>query len=244
MNKITYVDDAGNPQSTHWNTRARLLHELQEDDDLALSKTYLDKVVDTSYNDILQDAEMMAFARSMAKGIFGDNCAACHGAGAAGVVGLFPNLADDDWLWGGTPEDIEVTIQEGRFGFMPAFKSALDDKQLDDVAGYVLSLSGHIVDQKIIARGRDIFQSEEGGCYYCHTPEATGLKSQGAANLTDAVWTVADVVGTGALDEKKAAVRNVIKNGVQRRMPQWSERLTPAQIKLLTVYVHELGGGQ
>ena len=95
-----------------------------------------------------------------------------------------------------------------------------------------------------IARGRDIFQGKEGGCYYCHTGKATGLKSQGAANLTDAVWTVADVIGAGTLEKKQAAVRNVIKNGVQRHMPKWSERLTPAQIKLLTVYVHELGGGQ
>lgn len=244
MNNITYVNDAGQPQSSHWNTRARLLHEMQESEQAAIGKAYLDKVADTSYGDILQDAEMMAFARSVAKGLFGDNCAACHGAGAAGVIGLFPNLADDDWLWGGAPEDIEATIRQGRYGFMPAFKPALDEQQLDDVAGYVLSLSGHQVDPAVIARGRDIFQGKEGGCYYCHTHAATGLKSQGSANLTDAIWTVADVTGAATLEEKQAAVRRVISSGVQRHMPHWSGRLTPAQIKLLTVYVHELGGGQ
>ena len=244
MNNITFVNDAGVLQTSHWNTRARLLRELQEGDAAAVSKVYLEKVAKTSYSDILQDAEMMTFARSVAKGIFGDNCTPCHGAGAAGVIGLFPNLADDDWLWGGTPEEIEASIQHGRFGFMPAFKAVLDDKQLDDVTGYVLSLSGHEIEQGIIKRGRDIFRGKEGGCYYCHTSAATGLKSQGAANLTDAVWTVADVIGADSLEAKNSAVRNVIEKGVQRRMPPWSERLTPEQIKLLTVYVHELGGGQ
>lgn len=244
MNNITYLNDAGEQQTSHWNTRARLLHELQEGDANAVSQSYLDKVANTRYPDILQDAEMMAFARSVAKGLFGDNCVPCHGAGAAGVIGLFPNLADDDWLWGGKPEEIEATIRQGRYGFMPAFKSVLDDKQLDDVAGYVLSLSGHAVGQEVVARGREIFQGKVGGCYYCHTSAATGLKSQGSANLTDAVWTIADVIGADSLEDKQAAVRQVIETGVQRRMPHWSERLTPEQIKLLTVYVHELGGGK
>lgn len=244
MNDITFVNDAGEQQTTHWNTRARLLHELQQGEDSAIGNSYLEKVAESDYAEILQDAEMMSFARSVAKGIFGDNCVPCHGAGAAGVIGLFPNLADDDWLWGGKPEEIEATISQGRYGFMPAFKSALNDKQLDDVTGYVLSLSGHEIDSEVIARGRDIFLGNEGGCYYCHTTSATGMKSQGAANLTDAVWTIADVTGAKSLQAKQAVVRKVIENGVQRRMPAWSERLTPEQIKLLTVYVHELGGGQ
>ncbi len=244
MNDITFVNDAGELQTSHWNTRARLLRELQEGDTAEVSKAYLEKVAATEYPTILQDAEMMAYARSAAKGLFGDNCVPCHGAGAAGVIGLFPNLADDDWLWGGTPQEIEATIKHGRLGFMPEFKAALDDQQLDDVTGYVLSLSGHEVGQEMAARGREIFQGKAGGCYYCHTAKATGLKSQGATNLTDAVWTIADVINARTLDAKKAAVRRVIEKGVSRRMPHWSDRLTPEQIKLLTVYVHELGGGQ
>ncbi len=244
MNSITFVDGEGNEKTTHWNTRSLLMKDLQEGKGAKLSQEYMDTVAETDYSEILADAEMMAFSRSMAKGIFGDNCAPCHGAGGAGVMGLFPNLADDDWLWGGTVEEIEATLTRGQIGFMPAFKETFDEQQLDDVASYVLSLSGHEVDAAAGTRGKDIFQTDTGGCYYCHTAEGTGLKSQGAANLTDQIWTVVDVNAAATLDDKKALVKQVIAKGVERKMPAWSERLTPAQIKLLTVYVHELGGGQ
>lgn len=244
MNTITFVDGEGNEKTTHWNTRSLLLKDLQEGKSAVLSREYMDKVAAASYSEILGDAEMMAFTRSMANGIFGDNCAPCHGSGGAGVMGLFPNLADDDWLWGGSVGAIETTISEGRYGFMPAFRDTFDDTQLDDVASYVLSLSGHKVDTAASARGRDIFQTDTGGCHYCHTSTGAGLKSQGAANLTDSVWTLVAVESAPDLEAKKALVKGVIANGVQRTMPRWSERLSPAQIKLLTVYVHELGGGQ
>jgi cytochrome c oxidase cbb3-type subunit 3 len=204
----------------------------------------MSNVTAASYSEILSDPEMMAFTRSVAKGLFGDNCAPCHGTGGQGVIGLFPNLADDAWLWGGSIEDIRQTIADGHYGFMPAFRDTFDDRQLDDVASYVLSLSGNQVDEGARARGEQLFQTEAGGCYYCHTSAGTGLKSQGAANLTDQVWTIADVNGSDDPAVRRARVKTVIRNGVQRRMPQWSDRLTPDQIKLLTVYVHELGGGQ
>lgn len=244
FNRITYVDREGREHQTHWNTRAKLLHEMQQDKDAATRRAYLDKIEKASYSVILRDAEMMDFTRSQAKGLFGDNCAPCHGAGGTGVVGLFPNLADDDWLWGGKVEDIAQTIGGGRTGFMPAFRDTLNDAQIDDVAGFVLSLSGHDIDADRVARGRTIFQSDVGACYYCHTPAGTGLRSQGAANLTDAIWTVADVLDSGSPEAEHAAVAAIVRNGVNRHMPAWSSRLSPAQIKLLTVYVHELGGGQ
>ncbi len=244
MNTITFVDGDGNEKTTHWNTRALLIKDLQEGKAAVLSREYMENVAAAGYSEILGDPEMMAFTRSMAKGIFGDNCAPCHGAGGAGVIGLFPTLADDNWLWGGFVKDIETTIRDGRFGFMPAFKETFSEAQLDDVAGYVLSLSGQAVDATASARGKTVFQTNEGGCYYCHTPDGTGLKSQGAANLTDRIWTIVDVNGAADPEAKKALVKQVIANGVERRMPHWSERLTPAQTKLLTVYVHELGGGQ
>ncbi len=244
MNTITFVDGSGEERTTHWNTRSLLLKEMQQSESAQRSREYLEKVAATDYQEILSDPEMMDFTRSMAKGLFGDNCAACHGTGGSGVIGLFPNLADDDWLWGGTVEQIETSIRAGRYGFMPEFRNTLNAQQLDDVATYVLSLSGNKVDQTVAARGEKIFQTDTGGCYYCHTESGTGLESQGAANLTDQVWTVADVNGAETLDAQKAEVKQVIRNGVERRMPGWSERLTAAQIKLLTVFVHELGGGQ
>ena len=244
LNTITFMDGEGKEKTTHWNTRSLLIKDLQEGKQALRSQEYMDKVAAADYAEILRDPEMMAFTRSMAKGIFGDNCVPCHGAGGAGVLGLFPNLADDDWLWGGSVEDIQTTLAEGRYGFMPAFKDTFSERQLDDVASYVLELSGHAVDAAASARGREIFQTDQGGCYYCHLSAGTGLKSQGAANLTDRIWTIVDVNAAENPDARKALVKQVIANGVERRMPGWSERLTPAQIKLLTVYVHELGGGQ
>ena len=244
MNDITFVDTDGKKVTMHWNTRALLLKDLEQGKEAKLSREYMEKVAQASYAQILGDPEMMAFTRSVAKGLFGDNCAACHGAGGQGVIGLFPNLADDDWLWGGTVQDIHNTITHGRFGFMPEFRDTFNDRQLDDLASYVLSLSGHEVDEAAKGRGKVLFQTDAGGCYLCHSSAGTGLKSQGSANLTDQVWTIADVNGVPDLATMKKRVEHVIKNGVQRRMPGWSDRLSPTQIKLLTVYVHELGGGQ
>lgn len=244
MNTITFTNDAGEQVESHWNTRALLLNDMQQGAEAVKSREYMEKVAAASYEEILADPDMMAFTRSVTKGLFGDNCAACHGAGGVGVVGLFPNLADDDWLWGGSVAEIEATLTHGRGGFMPAFKETFNDEQLDAVAAYVLSLSGEQVDTGLATSGKAIFQSEAGGCYYCHTMEGTGLKSQGAANLTDNIWTIVDVPAAADLAAKRDVVKGVVRDGVIRKMPAWKDRLSDTQIKLLTVYVHELGGGQ
>ena len=242
-NTITYTVD-GEERTTHWNTRALLMKEMQSGRSAQKMQAYMEQVAAASYEDILADEEMLAFTRAVAKGLFGDNCAACHGAGGSGVVGLFPNLVDDAWLWGGSVEDIEQTLTQGRRGFMPAFERSLSEDQIDAVANYVLSLSGHEVDGDKAQRGMQIFNGREGGCFYCHTKAGTGLESQGAANLTDSIWTVARVPGQDSLDGKLQEVKQVVENGIERVMPAWDERLSDNEIKLLTVYVHELGGGQ
>lgn len=242
-NTITYTVD-GEERTTHWNTRALLMKEMQSGKSAQKMQAYMEQVAAASYEDILADEEMLAFTRAVAKGLFGDNCAACHGSGGAGVMGLFPNLVDDAWLWGGTVEQIEETLSEGRHGFMPAFGRSLNDGQIDAVAHYVLSLSGHEVDDDMAQRGMQIFNGREGGCFYCHTKEGTGLESQGAANLTDSIWTVANVPGQDSLEGKLNEVKRVVGNGIERVMPAWEGRLSDNEIKLLTVYVHELGGGQ
>jgi cytochrome c oxidase cbb3-type subunit 3 len=245
INTITFVNDAGEEVTTEWNTRARLIKEMQSGEEALKQQAYLKQVGESSYEQIQGDAEMMGFVNSMAKGLFGDNCAACHGVGGTpAMIGQYPNLGDDAWLWGGSVAQIEKTIVGGRVGYMPGFAATFSDEQLDQVTSYVLSLSGHQVDAAKAAAGQKIFQGETGGCYYCHTKEATGMASVGSANLTDAIWTVADVPGAASDEESFARVRDVIKNGVQREMPAWEGRLSAAEIKLLTVYVHSLGGGQ
>jgi len=239
---VTYERD-GEQVTTHWNTRAELIEEMQSGRQTMKQQAYLEQVAAASYEEILDDPEMMAFSRSMAKVLFADNCAACHGTGGAPAqIGLYPNLVDDAWLWGSGLQDIEHAIRYGRNGYMPAFDHALNDQQIDQLAHYVLSLSGHAVDAQLAAAGGELFQGQAGGCHYCHTPSGEGLSSQGAANLTDAIWTVANVPGTPDLDGKLEVVRQVIHDGIQRQMPPWEHRLDDVQIKLLTVYVKSLGG--
>jgi cytochrome c oxidase cbb3-type subunit 3 len=239
---ISYQSE-GKEVTTHWNTRAELIEEMQTGDETLKQQAYLKKVAAASYEDIVNDPEMMAFTRSMAKVLFADNCAACHGVGGTpAMVGLYPNLSDDAWLWGGDIDQVEQTISQGRNGYMPAFGGVLADEKIDQLAHYVLSLSGQTVDGEKAAAGQEIFQGKEGGCHYCHTASGGGMFSQGAANLTDVVWTVADVSGAADDALRLEAVKSVIHDGVSRQMPAWKGRLDDAQIKLLTVYVQSLGG--
>ncbi|BAN68237.1 cytochrome-c oxidase, cbb3-type subunit III [endosymbiont of unidentified scaly snail isolate Monju] len=241
----SFVDADGKEVTTHWNTRAEFIRDMQSGEEALKQKAYLEKVAGASYEEILNDPDMMAFTQSLAKVLFADNCAACHGLGGTPAeVGNFPNLRDDAWLWGGSIARIEQTIRKGRLGYMPSFGKVLSDEEIEALANYVLSLSGHNVDKGLAARGDKLFHSEQAGCYYCHTNSGKGLYSQGSANLTDQVWTVADVNGAGSVAEKVERVKSVIRSGIQRRMPAWEGRLSDEEIKLLTVYVHGLGGGQ
>lgn len=244
FNTITFKNDKGEDVTTHWNTRSRFIADQQTGEMAMRQKAFMDKVAGSEYSDILQDPDKMAFVRSTSKVLFADNCAACHGSGGAGVVGLFPNLADDDWLWGGSVESIEHTLSNGRLGFMPAFAQTFDAAQLESVAHYVLKQSGESEgDAAQIAQGEKLFNGEGGGCYYCHGTDAKGLSSQGSANLTDQIWTVANVPAAANYDAKLELVKQVVNKGINREMPSWKERLSPEQIKMLTVYIHQLGGG-
>jgi len=242
MATVTYERN-GAQVTTHWNTRAELIQEMQTGSETLKRQAYLEKVAQASYEEITADPEMMAFTRSMAKVLFADNCAACHGLGGSPTqVGLYPNLRDDAWLWGGSIAQIEETIHDGRRGFMPAFGEVLGDEQIEQLAHHVLSLSGHQVDAAKAEAGRAIFEGKAGGCHYCHTVSGEGLHSQGAANLTDAIWTVVDVPGAADDAARIDAVEKVIHDGIQRHMPAWGDRLDDTEIKLLTVYVQSLGG--
>ncbi len=241
MNDITYTTSAGKTVTTHWNTRAALMQDLQAARER--QKPYLDQISKASYNEIAKDPEKSAFAYSMAKVLFADNCAACHQTGGAGVIGLYPNLADDDWLWGGKVENIEATIRGGRKGMMPAFGKRLSETEMDDLSEHVLSLSGNKVDAAKELRGKALFEGSA-GCFACHGKDAKGQASMGSANLTDSIWTIANVPGQTTLEGKKAEVKKVIFNGISREMPTWKGRLSDTEIKMLTFYVHELGGGK
>lgn len=232
------VEENGQTKEMPWNSRSQLIAEMQSSPAAVKQREYIEKVGKASYEEILANPDMMAFARSMAKGYFGDYCAACHGSGGQGNLPYFPNLADDDWLWGGKVEHIEASLNNGRKGNMPAFP--VQGEAMDDLASYVLSLSGEQVDAAAAERGKKGYAM----CMGCHGAEGKGNPMLGAANLTDKAWSVINIPAAGSLEEKKKLISGVVNKGIQREMPAFAKRLKPEEIKMLTVYVHELGGGQ
>lgn len=241
---VTYTNSAGQEESWHWNTRAKLLKETQEAE--AEQKPYYEKIMALPFQQIATDPQLNNFiTQSAGKALFNENCAACHQVGGGGKVGHYPNLTDDDWLYGGTYEKIQETITDGRHGYMPPFAEALEKDQIEDLANYVLSLSGNQVDAAKAKKGDALFHSNTAACFYCHGDDAKGRKIIGSANLTDHIWLWANVPAAETPADKVAAVEQVIEGGLNKGvMPTWGGRLTPEQIKVLTVYVHELGGGK
>lgn len=240
---ISYTNAEGKTEEWHWNTRAKLLKETEEA--VAQQKPYYDKIMSMAFEQIGKDPQLNSFVLSAGKPLFADNCAACHQSGGGGKLGTAPNLTDDDWIYGGTYDKIQETITHGRHGYMPPFAEALDKDQIDELANYVLSLSGNQVDPAKAAKGNELFHSNTAACFYCHGDNAKGRKDIGSANLTDKIWLWADVPGAHDTAGKVAAVTQVINSGLNKGvMPTWEGRLKPEQIKLLAVYVHDLGGGQ
>ena len=200
------------------------------------------QLASASVAEIRADPALLRLALATGKAAFGDNCAACHGSAATGRIG-YPNLQDDDWLWGGTPEAIERTIRfgarsghgEAHVGDMPAFgrDGVLTRPEIEAAATYVLSLSDRPgVAGASVEKGAEIFA---GHCAACHGEGAKGNPEMGAPNLTDAIWLY------GAAPEQVVATITGGRKGV---MPAWDGRLDPATIKSLAVYVHGLGGGR
>ncbi len=195
----------------------------------------------TALKDIKADADLLRFAMTAGGVTFQTNCAPCHGRGAQGFTG-YPNLNDDDWLWGGTIEDIHQTIQYGirsgdkraRDSQMPRYgvEKLLTDGQITDAAEYVLSLSGKSHDGVTAARGGLIFKEQ---CSACHGDDGRGKPDQGAPNLTDDIWLYGG---------SREAVVASIRTGRGSGMPSWVGRLDPVTVKALAVYVHSLGGGK
>lgn len=236
------VNVDGKEISSHWNTRIALIKDEQQSQ--REQAKYYNQIHDMNLQQISQDKQLMGFVLSAGKTLFGDNCAACHRAGGQGTPGVAPNLVDDDWLYGGTLDKIYQTISNGRHGYMPSFGQALDSQQIASVAEYELSLSGHSTNPALAQAGNALFHSDKVGCYGCHGVKGTGSQVIGAPNLTDKIWVWAKVdPKTGVPD--RATLEQLITNGLNRNvMPTWSRRLSPDQIKILALYVHQLGGGQ
>ncbi|MDE2578350.1 MAG: cytochrome-c oxidase, cbb3-type subunit III [Hyphomicrobiales bacterium] len=224
-----------------WSSRnevAQNVAELQQ-----LRAPGVAKLQAASVADIEKNPELLAIARQHGGAAFANNCAPCHGAGAQGAIG-YPNLNDDDWLWGGKSADIQQTIEHGirwdadkdtRSGAMPSFgkDGTLKADEIKNVVQYVRSLSGLPNEGGAdLAKGKQIFADN---CAACHGAEGKGTQEMGAPNLTDKIW----LYGSDT-----ATITNRVVNGGGGQMPAWTGRLDPVTIKALTVYVHTLGGGK
>lgn len=218
-----------------WSSRGDLAKEMSAAD--IARQSVVQKIAVTDIEKLPGQPELMQAAISGGAAAFKVNCVQCHGAGAAGSPG-YPNLNDDDWIWGGTLTDIEYTLTHGvrwagaeetRVNFMPAFEGALDAKQARALASHVLSLSG---------KGRstpEAAQAFADNCAACHGAGGEGIPALGAPALNDAIWLFG---GTEAEIAKQILAP---RHGV---MPAWKGRLDPVTIKMLAAYVHSRGGGQ
>ena len=222
-----------------WNSRVEVTERI--DEAKRGQSRYLDRIRAQTSDEIRREPDLLNFALAGGKAAFADNCAPCHGAGGAGRIG-FPSLADDLWIWGGKLGDIEQTIRFGirgghekaRTGLMPNFGAdgVLKAPQIDDVAEYVLAFTGRGQDKAAAERGAKVFADN---CVACHGEKGAGSAELGAPPLNTRIF----LYGGG----KDAIVRQVTKpqHGV---MPAWTGRLDDETIKMLTLYVHSLGGGK
>ncbi|TBV07424.1 cytochrome-c oxidase, cbb3-type subunit III [Stutzerimonas kirkiae] len=169
-------------------------------------------------------------ALKMGGRLFASNCSVCHGSDAKGAYG-FPNLTDDDWLWGGDAATIKTTIQHGRIATMPAWRDVIGEEGIRDVTGYVRSLSGRENPEGIaidLERGQNIFASN---CVVCHGSDGKGLAMLGAPNLTDNVW----LYGSSF-----AQIQQTLRYGRNGRMPAQENILGNDKVHLLAAYVYSL----
>lgn len=229
------------------------------------------KLASATVAQILADDDMRSYAIGSSRVLFGDNCATCHGAGGQGGPN-FPVLADDDWLYGGSVDDIAMSIAKGRMGSMPAHEKILTTDEVDQLVQFVIDDSNGVANESGLAL------YNEKGCVACHGADKKGIQMMGAANLTDQIWrfsgeeeqirhTILHGVNDAsdpktrlatmpAWSEKMAimleAIAYAVEDGDDPNDIDWddeldgseSERLTENEIKKLAVYVHQLGGGQ
>ena len=223
-----------------WNSRVAVANDLNELKTLRAPMTT--KLAAVALADLRNDQALADFAYAQGRASFRENCGPCHGAGSGGARG-YPNLNDNDWLWGGTLEKIRQTIEFGvRSGHakahenqMPAFgkDGLLKPNEVVTVANYVRAIANLSTRAGFdLAAGKKLYADN---CALCHGPEGKGNKELGAPNLTDGIW---------LFGSDEATLIEVIANSRGGVMPAWSGRLDPMTIKALTFYVHSLGGGE
>ena len=224
-----------------WSSRALVAEDIQAAE--TANAAINEKLATVELTAIADDSELTTYATQAGAAVFRTWCAQCHGSGAAGVKASgYPNLLDDDWLWGGDIESIHYTISHGirneddddaHYSEMPAFGELLEEEEITQVVNFVMTLSGETpVDEAQVEAGAVVYADN---CSACHGEAGEGDISQGAPNLADAIWLYG-----GDYDTLVDTV-TYSRFGV---MPNWNTRLSEAQIRAVATYVHGLGGGQ
>ena len=221
-----------------YSTRAEVERDIAAHE--ASNAALEEKLATVELASLSEDEALSHYAVSSGAAVFRNNCSQCHGSGAAGAKG-YPNLLDDDWLWGGTFEDIALTVRHGirndtdddaRYSQMPAYGEILEADEIDALVETVRGLAGEEHDATLAAAGAEIFADN---CAACHGETGMGDREQGAPNLTDAIWLYGG---------DRETLHETITNARFGVMPAWGPRLTDAQVNAVSAYVHQLGGGE
>jgi len=224
----------------NWSSRDQLQQEMVQEQ--ARKAPIMNAVAVTPVQQLASNPQLLQAAIEGGRAAFRVNCVQCHGTGASGSSG-YPNLNDDDWLWGGDIRSIQYSIEHGvrnpdhkqtRMSQMPAFgrDGLLQPNEIDDLTAYVRAVSKQQPTGAAASRGAVLFTNN---CAACHGADAKGNRAVGAPNLTDAIWLYG-----GDADSIHKSISDA-RYGV---MPRWGDRLGPATVKMLAAYVHSLGGGE
>lgn len=223
------------PGTLGWSSRGDLENDIAAD--FARREPIFKAIANTPIEQLPQDPALLNQAIEGGRAAFKVHCVQCHGAGAAGSRG-YPNLNDDDWLWGGDLQSIEHTLIHGirnpdyddtRVSQMPAFGEILKPAEIEALITHVRSLSGL---EKPSAAGVTLFAEN---CAACHGENGKGIRDLGAPNLSDSIWLYGG---------EREMLRQTIKYARNGVMPRWNARLDPVTIRMLAAYVHSLGGGE
>lgn len=221
-----------------WSTRGDVAQDIIEHE--AKNETLVTALLAAELSEVPQNADLNRYAIARGAAVFRAQCSQCHGSGAAGAKG-YPNLLDNDWLWGGTTDEIAHTIAHGirnetdddaRWSQMPAFEEIFEEEELKATVEYIFSLSNSEHDAALAATGAELYLDN---CSACHGEAALGDHDIGAPNLADAIWLYGG--------DRETLTETILYSrfGV---MPAWGQRISDADVRAVSTYVHALGGGE
>ena len=222
----------------NWSTRANVAADIEAHE--GKNAELVAALLDTELTALPDNADLNRYAIARGGAVFRANCSQCHGSGAAGAKG-FPNLLDDDWLWGGDIETIAYTVRHGirndtdpdaHWSQMPAYGDIFSDEETSQVVEYVYSLSHDDFDAGLAGAGETLYLDN---CAACHGENAEGDRTQGAPNLADAIWLYGG---------DRETLTETVTNARFGIMPAWGERLSEEDVRAVSAYVHALGGGE